>query len=522
MKNNVFMSYSRQEVGFADDLAHRLEKEGFEVWLDYRSLVPGTPWARQIEQGVDQSEVILLVVSKSSIASKYVEFEWRRVVEREEKRIILLVFEAVELPEVLEKYEWVDFRGKYDDAMVELVRQMRAREEEEHPVPETGFKVPSIVWRAFWLSVLTALLSLPAWWTIFVPFFLLTLPYRIFKRDYNITQVQAALWLLPISLALTVFTGLAKNRLEWLSFGLFLLSLLAAPTLVLVLRSRGMQRWGKPQACLTKFANPYRPSEEPPPPVAFYIDHAPQDRRVADEMIRKFQELGHPRAMEIESAKAVFVLLSGYKQDTEADPERQAVYPVMLQTCQPAEKLSKVQRIDFRGGVRNLDAMARLLPHPDRLLAALGVRPAGDRMVLPPIIMSMYYFLLLLGIFTLGSIVDSGIKNREGFIAGLTATAISLPLLGVLLLLMLRALTRRSGRLASFLVFSLGLVGLGLLLAIHLIGQFGGGEAAAIKWEATLLYPAVAYVVGMTVMGIFLAYRYRDVRRWFPAKSPKK
>ncbi len=518
MKNNVFISYSRQEVGFVDELAHQLEKEGFEIWLDYRSLVPGTPWARQIEQGVDRSDVILLVVSKSSMASKYVEFEWQRVVEMEGKRIMLLIFEAVELPEVLEKYEWVDFRGKYDDAMVELVRQVKAREEEEHPVPETGFRVPSIVWRAFWLSVLTALLSLPAWWTIFVPFFLLTLPYRIFKRDYNITQVQAALWLLPISLALTIITRLPD---DWLLVGLFLLSLLAAPTLALVLRSRGMQRWGKPQACLTKFANPYHPGEEAPLPVAFFIDHAPQDRRVADEMVRKFQELGHPRAMEIETAKAVFVLLSGYKQDTEANPERQVVYPVMLQTCQPAEKLSKIQRIDFRGGVRNLDAMARLLPHPDRLLAALGVRPAGNRLVMPPIIMSMYYFLLLLGIFTLGSIVDSGLKNRKGFIAGLTATAISLPLLGVLLLLMLRALTRRSGRLASFMVFSLGLVGLGLLLYIHVIGQFVDVEAAN-NYTLTLTYPLYAHVVGMTVMGIFMAYRYRDVWRWFPAKSPKK
>lgn len=520
MNPNVFMSYSRQEVGFIDELAHRLENEGFKVWLDYRSLVPGTPWAEQIHRGVDDSEVILLVVSKASIASKYVEFEWQRVIEKEEKRIILLIFEAVDLPKVLEKYEWVDFRGKYEEGFAELVRQLRAPEQEEHPVPEVGFKVSSIVWRAFWLSVMTAILSLPTWWTIFVPYFLLTLPYRILKRDYSITQVQAALWLLPVSLFLTVFTGFGADREEWLSIGFFLLSLLAAPVLVFVLRSRGMQRWGKPQACLAEFANPYRPDEESPRPVTFFIDHAPQDRRVADEMVRKFQDHGHPRAMEVETAEAVFVLLSGYKQDTGANPERQTVYPVMLQTCQPVEKLSKVQWIDFRGGVRNLDAMARLLPEPARLLAALGVRPAGNRMVLPPIIMSMYYFLVLLGIFTLGSIIDSGLKNRAGFIAGLTATAIVIPLMGILLLLMLRALTRRNGRLASFLVFSLGMAALGLLLAIHFLGQFGSDFAD--KFELTLFYPAVAYVVGLTVMAIFLAYRYRDVRRWFPAKTPKK
>ena len=62
MKPNIFMSYSRREVGFVDQLTSRLEKEGFRAWLDYRSLVPGSPWKEQIERGLDESEVILLVV----------------------------------------------------------------------------------------------------------------------------------------------------------------------------------------------------------------------------------------------------------------------------------------------------------------------------------------------------------------------------------------------------------------------------------------------------------------------------
>jgi hypothetical protein len=32
-------------------------------------------------------------------------------------------------------------------------------------------------------------------------------------------------------------------------------------------------------------------------------------------------------------------------------------------------------------------------------------------------------------------------------------------------------------------------------------------------------YPLFAYATGMTVMLIFLAFRYKDVRRWFPAKG---
>lgn len=111
MKPNLFLSYSRREVGFADDLTDRLEKEGYRVWLDYRNLRPGAPWAEQINRGVDESQVILLLVSKASVASQYVELEWRRVLTEKTKRIILLIFEAVDLPPELEKFEWVDFRG---------------------------------------------------------------------------------------------------------------------------------------------------------------------------------------------------------------------------------------------------------------------------------------------------------------------------------------------------------------------------------------------------------------------------
>src|ERR1044071_7031946 len=100
MGKNIFMSYSRREVGFVDDLVLYLEKAGHQVWLDYRSLIPGRPWQDQIYEGIQNADVILLVVSKASLSSQNVAVEWRRVLQ-ENKRIILLVFEAVTLPKEL-------------------------------------------------------------------------------------------------------------------------------------------------------------------------------------------------------------------------------------------------------------------------------------------------------------------------------------------------------------------------------------------------------------------------------------
>jgi len=247
MKPNLFISYSRREVGFVDDLSNRLEKDGYNLWLDYRSLVPGEPWEEQIYQGIQNAQVILLVISKASIASDNVEMEWRRVLEEKNKRIILVIFESVHLPKELEAYEWVDFRGSYENAIEELERQVQRAEEEEHAAPQWGFKAPAVVWVACALSAVVALMSLGALWTLFIPFFLAPLPYRIIKRSFHYLFVQAALVMLPFALYLTSLfstndtTGQLVADLTYVSVP-FVLALL------LVLRSSAMQRWGKPEA----------------------------------------------------------------------------------------------------------------------------------------------------------------------------------------------------------------------------------------------------------------------------------
>ena len=520
MKPRIFMSYSRREVGFIDDLTDRLEREGFNVWLDYRNLIPGTPWADQINRGVDEADVILLVVSKASIASQYVELEWRRVIKEEKKRIILLIFEAVDLPPVLEKYEWVDFRGDYETGIRELVGQLEAPQQEDHPAPETGFKVPGIVWRAFGLSLVTALFSLSCLWSLFVPYFLLPLPYRILRRDFKIAQVQAALWLLPVAIFLNLIASITEP--DWAGGIRLVLSIASLPvalTLILVLRSKGMRRWGKPEASLSPMVSRYVPEEAPPRAVSYFIDHAPEDRRIANDLTRTFSKHGHRQAPDISSAEVVLVLLSTYKNDTEANPEQQSVLPIMIQTCVPSENLSRVQWIDFRKGVRNLEAMARLLPAPARLLSALGGRPTGNQMVLPSIIMGMRYFLILLGIFILGSIFKTWIEDQTKLYSRLSLGTITLLLIGALIYPMLRSLTNRKGLFASFFKFSLAIAGLGLPVLVQSFAGLLISEAETPN--IAKLYPVATYVVGMPVMLLFLAFRYRDVRRWFPARAPR-
>lgn len=534
MKPNIFMSYSRREVGFVDDLTYRLEKEGFNVWLDYRTLVPGTPWKGQIDAGLNDADTVILVVSKESIASKYVELEWRHFLQLN-KRLVLVIFEAVDLPKELEKYEWVDFRGQYEKGLKELVTQLNQPMKEEHPVPETGFKIPLMVWLAFALSLIVAGYSFGGFWALFVPWFLIPLPYRIFKRNFNFTEVQTALIILPLVLMFSAEAAYDPDKSDSLYFAA-LNSIWFVAALVFVLRSAGMQRWGKPEATLPKFANPYKHENAKPKSVSFFVDHAAQDRVVADEMSQVFEKAGHTRAKDTASAQTVIALLSAFKTDTEANPEKQVIFPVLMQTVEPSHKLSKIQWVDFRSGVRNLDAMAQMLPEPAKLLAALGIRPLGNQLVLPAVIMAMRYFVLLLGVFTAGAIMnylgdfyDAGFDlvledGQAGSI--LLGFAGNLLLLGALTYFLVRHLVARKGLFASARNFVIGLGGMGILVltlsgvdTLVMDALYAMGEEPETSIAAT--FPLTMFFVGGIGLAIYMFIRRQDVRRWFPARVKK-
>ena len=528
MTQNIFMSYSRRELGFVDDLVSNLEREGYYVWLDYRVLIPGTPWKGQIDKGLKEADTVLLVVSQASLASKYVALEWQHFL-NENKRVILLIFEAVDLPKELEKYEWVDFRGDYKAGLDELFSQLKQPAQEEHPAPETGFKAPTMVWVAIAVSVLVAVLSLFEYWTIFLPWILVPLPYRIYKRRFNFTQVQTSLWALPIAslLSLLVYDDPSLDVVvaAGLIFGLILL---------FILRSPAMQRWGRPEAIIPKYINPHDPKITHPTPVPFYVDYVGQDRAIAEGLIKTLKKYGHPQTEKLTDAKAVFVLVSQFKSDTEADPSQQMVFPILIQTNTAiSEKLSKIQWIDFRPGVRGLETIAQLLPDPKELLKALGMRPVSSQTVYSPTITAIYFFVILLAVINVGASLDYVFESDamwnasdEAFFSTIIQFAINLALFIGLTYFMVRGLTSRKGIFSSFGLIITGVAILGVLLFwqsvldsnILLEMESSGMDTTEVGISFTNL-AFLIYFLGIAAAGFVFFRNRQDIKNWFPAKS---
>ena len=528
MTKNIFISYSRRELGFVDDLVSKLEGETHNVWLDYRALIPGEPWGPQIEKGLEESDTVLLVVSKAELESKYVTSEWHHFLDTK-KRVILLIFEAVDLPTELEKFEWVDFRGSYEAGLKELFSQLEKPIQEEHPAPQTGFKAPFIVWVAIGISAIVALLSLSEIWTIFIPWLLVPLPYRIYKRNFNFTEVQTALWALPIAslLSVMVYDDPSLDTIVWLGFVFGLI-------LLFILRSPAMQRWGRPEAIIPVYINPHNPKIQNPTPVPFYVDYVTQDHVIAQDLIDTLKKYGHPQVDNVKDAKAVFALISQFKSDTDADPTKQMVFPILIQTNDNiSEKLSKIQWIDFRPGVRGLETIGQLLPNPKELLKALGMRPVSNQKVYSPVITALYFFIIFLSVVNIGTSIDyifgsDALFNAsdEMYVPTIVAFVLNMVLFAALGYFMVRGLTSRKSAFSSFRsilvgIFILGLFLLGqLLLDSSIVQEMANAGIDPAEIGISFVNLAfIVYFVGIFAIGLVYLRNRRDAHLWFPAKK---
>lgn len=524
-KPSLFLSYCRRESPFVHSVFGHLERAGYTVWLDYQNLVPGKPWQEQIDAGIAGSDTMLLVVSAEAIASPNVEHEWRRAIALK-KRIVLLLFQAVPLPVELQNCEWIDFRGRFRDGIRKLKVQIELPGIQKLAVPQAGFKMPLGVRLTVAIATLASLASLSSWWAIYIPFYLLPLPYRIIKRDFNFYRVQNALLMLPLTALLQMHRLPEAGFRHSGSMLALYASFLLGPLLFLLLRSPTLRRWGKPIASPPRFAKPPVPETRQPVPVRFVIDHALEDAEYAEAIADQFQEHGHRPVMPAESPEVVVVLISGFKGSSTFDPEEHLVYPVILQANQAIDpKLKRVQWIDYRRGLRHLDRFAQLLPEPTQLLKVLGMMPLGKQTVLPTMIQAIVFYLSFLAVLTVGGWITFIFEPNHRL--SLQEAGIILSLMGIFLsstLITIQSLIHRRGLVTSLwrLVTMLLLLGTTSWLQMGIVFDDIAQQTAGwnFLWKPAVLIQMIA-LVGLCWMVLMSVWYWADLLRWFPTAKPQ-
>jgi WD40 repeat protein/RNase P subunit RPR2 len=136
---DVFLSHNHADKPRVRRLAERLKAAGVRVWLDEWVIQAGDIIALKVDEGLEQSRVLLLCISPAALASGWVALERSTAIHRDPanagRRFIPLLLGDCELPDTLRRYKYVDFREESDGAFAEVLAACRTEASAVPPVP---------------------------------------------------------------------------------------------------------------------------------------------------------------------------------------------------------------------------------------------------------------------------------------------------------------------------------------------------------------------------------------------------
>lgn len=144
MEKLLFLSYSRQERNFADWLVNNLQRDQVEIWFDLQRLTPGSDWRDQIDQALARSSGLILIASRSALASSYVQQEWQHA-HAAGKPVYVVWFEPVELPADFHAHPpqgSIDFSRHARRDLDRLKRLLDETENFHEPAPRALLSLP--------------------------------------------------------------------------------------------------------------------------------------------------------------------------------------------------------------------------------------------------------------------------------------------------------------------------------------------------------------------------------------------
>jgi hypothetical protein len=120
----VFVSHAREDRDAAHQITIALATAGLNPWLDAQELRSGDELLKTIATVLAEAEYFAIVLSRTALTKPWVLAEMRMALTAEiEKRcpkVVVLRLDDCEVPIELRHKMYLDFRGRFDDALKEL------------------------------------------------------------------------------------------------------------------------------------------------------------------------------------------------------------------------------------------------------------------------------------------------------------------------------------------------------------------------------------------------------------------
>ena len=121
---DVFISYSRKDIEFAQRIHQELEARNREPWVDWQDIPPTSEWLDEVYAGIQAADTFLFIISPDSVVSEICALEIERAIQHN-KRLVPVVLHDVEADQVhsaMSAHNWVFLREEDDsDANFELL-----------------------------------------------------------------------------------------------------------------------------------------------------------------------------------------------------------------------------------------------------------------------------------------------------------------------------------------------------------------------------------------------------------------
>lgn len=120
-----FISYSSLDKNIARQIAQDLKHYGHEIWFDEWSIQVGQCIPTEISGGIENSDFILLLLSKKSVESSWVDKEWKSAywdeVNNQSISILPILLETCDVPRLLKTKRYANFEKSYAIGFHELM-----------------------------------------------------------------------------------------------------------------------------------------------------------------------------------------------------------------------------------------------------------------------------------------------------------------------------------------------------------------------------------------------------------------
>lgn len=153
---DVFVSYAHEDEAWVRVLAENLHRAGRDVFFDQWEVIGGSRLSERLQQGLESSEAVVLVVSRAAVDKPWWREEFAAAMAGAVAGVqwlIPVLRDDVALPPFVASRVWVDFRqldstAAYEDRFAALLRAVAGRPAGDRPLRDGCIVPPPGVYRA--------------------------------------------------------------------------------------------------------------------------------------------------------------------------------------------------------------------------------------------------------------------------------------------------------------------------------------------------------------------------------------